>query len=162
MGEEKFDATTHTYTGLGWAGAESLTGTRNIHTGLPHTRSRYEPSLAIFFESMEGMVFDRVDTLGATAADITKARDGQKGVASSQLTIGRGLRRSLRRERGREWEEWKSDVEEEKDDDNFRGGKNIKYGGLVRTGSVEMDFCNTRYHTINHCIINNGYKACVC
>ncbi len=53
----------------------------------------YEPSLAIFLESMEIRVFERVDTLGATAADITSRvkvkKSGKRTTNTAWLAAGR-------------------------------------------------------------------------
>jgi hypothetical protein len=68
---------------------------------------------------MEVRVFERVDTLGATAADIT-SRVG-KVQKSGERTTNVACS-SRRRIDGKE----ESDVEEKEDDDNFRGRKNIK------------------------------------
>lgn len=53
----------------------------------------YEPSLAIFLESMEIRVFERADTLGATAADITSRvkvkKSGERTTNTAWLAAGR-------------------------------------------------------------------------
>lgn len=53
----------------------------------------YEPSLAIFLESMEIRVFATVDTLGATAADITSRvkvkKSGERTTNTAWLAAGR-------------------------------------------------------------------------